>query len=81
MPRGRPLSEDLRRVIVHMAHVLLLEIDAITNLTMVPRRSVERVLGRYRQTGQVMPNNEVQLRGRRRILEYDDLAVCLLLSL
>ena len=76
MPRGHPLSEDLRWVIVHMSTRLNLDIPNITDLTMVPRRTIERILSQYRNHDRVRPQRSLELRGRRRVLEYDDLAVC-----
>lgn len=77
MPRGKTISEDLGWVLVYMATTLSLPSDTITNLTNVPRRTVQRVLSKYRQTGRVV-QRDVDIRGRKRILQYDDLAVCLL---
>ena len=76
MPRGRAVSEDLRRVIVHMAATLLLDLETMRCLTNVPRRTIERILSTYRETGHVMPQDaHRRVRGRRRALNYDDLRV------
>lgn len=77
MPRGRALSEDLRLVIVHMATTVQLDVDTVTHLTKVPRRTIERIISRYQANMQVMPQRQ-EHRGRRRILTYDDLAVYVL---
>jgi hypothetical protein len=76
MTRGRSFSEDLRKVVIHMSTTLQLDISNIVVLTKIPRRTVERILSHYRMHGQAVPQRLIELRGRRRALEYGDLAVC-----
>jgi transposase len=75
MPHGKAISEDLRWVIIHMSTKLSLQIDTISNLTTVSRRTIEGVLSRHRQTGLVVRQDLTDSRGRKRALDYDDLAV------
>jgi transposase len=58
-----------------MSTKLSLQIDTISNLTTVSRRTIERVLSRHRQTGLVTRQDLTDSRGRKRALDYNDLAV------
>ena len=79
MVHGHTLSEDLRKVIIHMSTALELDISDIVALTKVSHRSIERIINHFRTYGQAAPQRSIELRGRRRALQYGDLAVCVFL--
>jgi transposase len=72
---GQRVSEDLRKVVVHMSVTLRLDINNIMALTRISRRTIERILTHYRKYGQAGAPQPIELRGRKRALEYGDLAV------
>ena len=49
MPRGRALSDDSRRILVHMSSSLSL--DEIVKLSGIPKRTVERILADVKRLG------------------------------
>jgi hypothetical protein len=51
MTRGKPVSEDLRRVIVRMARTV--NLDLLSTYTDISRRQILRILSLYRATGKV----------------------------
>jgi hypothetical protein len=71
--RHRPLSEDLRWVLVRMARSM--SIPQILAHTGLKRRTIEHILSTYRCTGRVL-NSPKKPRGRKPILDSDDAAVC-----
>ncbi|KAJ7138028.1 Homeodomain-like protein [Mycena epipterygia] len=80
MPKGKPISEDLRWAIVRM-HALGVKISTICTYTDVSRRQVYRILNRFRTTGKVLTATQRKKTGRARHLSSDDyLQGCLDLS-
>src|SRR5262245_27390886 len=79
MTRGQRVSEDLRKVVIHMSVTLQFDIHNIMALTKICRRTIQCILTHYRTHGQAAPQRPIELRGRKRVLEYGDLAVCVLL--
>ncbi|KAJ7108178.1 hypothetical protein C8R44DRAFT_803734 [Mycena epipterygia] len=74
MPKGKPISEDLRWAIVRM-HALGVKISTICTYTDVSRRQVYRILNRFRTTGKVLTATQRKKTGRARHLSSDDVAV------
>jgi transposase len=71
MPRGKPLSDDLRGVILNMG--MNHDIDSIAAMTRVKRRTIERIFQDYRNKGTVMRQNMYkELRGRKHSLTVSD---------
>ncbi|KAJ6503537.1 Homeodomain-like protein [Mycena sanguinolenta] len=71
MTRGKPLSDDLRGVLLNMA--MHYDIDNIAKMTRVGRRTIERLLSDYREKGTVFREHMYQeLRGRKRSLTSKD---------
>lgn len=74
MVRGRPLSDDLRAAIVHMAHSL--DIDSIVHFSGCKKRTVQRVLAEFRDTGTSTRSRlRRQLCGPKRVLTRADVGV------
>ena len=73
MPKGKPISEDLRWTIVRMAR--LVKIESISGYTDVSQRHIRRILALYKTTGNVTTAHDRRRRGRRRHLTPDDVAV------
>lgn len=74
MPRGKPLSDDLRSVIINMG--MTQDILNIMQLTGVKRRTIERIFADYRNKGTVMREHMYQeLRGRKHSLTVRDTKV------
>jgi hypothetical protein len=59
MVRGQPLSNDVRKVILHMAKHL--DMASIQHYTGCALRTIQQVLANYRRTGTTL----------RALLEYD----------
>ena len=79
MPHGHPLSDDLRDVLVHMAHHINLE--SIVQVTGCTKRTVERLLRDFRLTGTAHRQSRLvvhSLRGRSGRLSGDDVKVSVL---
>ncbi|KAJ7450497.1 Homeodomain-like protein [Mycena galericulata] len=71
MTRGKPLSDDLRGVLLNMA--MHHDVDTIADLTGVGHRTIERLLSDYRKKGTVVREHMYQeLRGRKRCLTGRD---------
>ncbi|KAJ7769095.1 Homeodomain-like protein [Mycena maculata] len=73
MPKGKPISEDLRWAIVRM-HAFGVKISTICTYTDVSRRQVYRILNRFRTTGKVLTATQRKKTGRARHLSSDDVA-------
>lgn len=74
MPRGKPLSDDLRGVIINMG--MSQDIPNIVKLTGVKRRTIERIFADYRNKGTVMRGHMYkELRGRKHSLTVADTKV------
>lgn len=76
MPKGKPISEDLRWAIVRM-HALGVPVKTIHSYTDVSPRQIYRVVNRFQSTGKVLTASQRQRTGRPRHLSSDDVAVCL----
>jgi hypothetical protein len=71
MTRGKPLSDDLRAVILNMG--MSLDMPTIMKLTNVKHRTIERIFQDYRNKGTVMREHIYQeLRGRKHSLTVAD---------
>lgn len=73
MPKGQPISEDLRWAIVRMTR--LVKIESISSYTDVSQRQIRRILALYKATGNVTTARDRRRRGRRRHLTPEDVAV------
>jgi 5S rRNA maturation endonuclease (ribonuclease M5) len=74
MTRGKPLSDDLRGVIINMG--MSLDLKNILRLTGLRRRTVERIFMDYRNKGTVLREHMYQeLRGRKHSLTSRDTKV------
>lgn len=73
--KGKPLSEDARRILLYMAISHQLSAQDVADWTGIPLRTVQRVVSQYRMTGDVILTRDVETRGRKRVLEYEDLKV------
>lgn len=80
MPAGKALSDDLRKVVVHMHSSTGLSADRIAELTGISRRTVFRILKTWRLEGneQNLPQRQ---RGRPRLLDFTDSKVSFFLWL
>ena len=74
MPRGRALSDDSREIIVKMASTL--SVDEIVRLSGIPKRTVERVLARFKCDGAVARiKPPPRLLGAPRVLSQENVQV------
>ena len=73
MVKGRPLSTDLRSVLVRMVTTCGLSLGDVCTYSGIPRRTLERLVSKFKKTGEVQGN--ATRRGRPRILEYSDTEV------
>lgn len=74
MTRGRPFSEDLRKVLVYMGtrHSFQEVIDS----TAVPRSTLYALYSEYKENGHVLHSKPgVEMRGRRRKMNTEDTQV------
>jgi hypothetical protein len=76
MVRGKPLSNDLRAVILNMA--CHLDVASIAHYTGCPIRTTHRLLSDYRHKGTVVRKEILNrtLRGRKRALTSENIHVC-----
>jgi transposase len=72
--KGRKISEDLCWTIVRMAP--LLGINEIEAYTSISRAQINRILLRWRKTGDVLAPRSRRRQGRKRHLTTDEVAVC-----
>jgi hypothetical protein len=75
MTHGKPLSDDLRGVILNMG--ISQSISNIVKLTGFKHRTIKRLFADYRNKGTVMQEHMYQeLRGRKCSLTVRDTKVC-----
>jgi transposase len=72
--KGRKISEDLCWAIVRMAP--LLGVNEIEAYTSISRAQINRILGRWRKTRDVLAPKSRRRQGRKRHLTTDEVAVC-----
>lgn len=74
MTRGHPLSNDLRIALICMGKHLPL--DAVTEYSGVPVRTIQRLFADYRRDGHALRRKQnIQMRGARPKLTFDDMGV------
>jgi len=73
----KPLSSDLRAVLIHMSHKRNLSVKEIEKLTSVKSRTIQKVLKWYNETGTIAPLKRPTIRGRK--INNDYFEVCLAL--
>lgn len=76
MPQGCKVSDDLCWAIVRMAPILSIEdIEAFTSIS---QRQIHRILSRWRSTGEIKAQRDLQVRGRHRQLTIEEVAVSII---
>ncbi|KAJ7189220.1 Homeodomain-like protein [Mycena filopes] len=73
MPKGKPVSEDLRWSVVCM-HTVGVSIQSISDYTDVSKRQIYRIVNLFQTTGKVVTASQRKRTGRTRHLTSDDVA-------
>ena len=78
MARGKPLSDDLRAIVLNMARYL--DVPMIASYTSIGKRTIYRILEDYHKRGLVSTRAHLlhTLRGKRRSLTAADVRVRLI---
>lgn len=76
MPRGRPLTDDLRGTLIRMCKTL--DLDKVIHYTGIPLRTLERLMSDYRKHGTAARPKAREMRGRRRKLTSQHVKVSFL---